>query len=60
MKIQRVKKIVRQVWDIFHFGPNSVENRDLGEYEKVKKEFRPIEPKNKKLGKAENRDISAI
>lgn len=61
MKLQQVRRIVRQVWDIFHSTLGSAEVRDLDEYEKVKKEFKPLNPsKSKKSEKVQNRDISAI
>lgn len=61
MKLHKVKKFVQHVRGIFHSHRGSNESRDLDEYEKVKKEYRPISTSQKKENnQTENRDISAI
>lgn len=60
MKFQRIIRIVRNVWDIVHSKQGSAQDRDLNEYEKVKKEFKSVNTKRSKPLRDENRDVSAI
>ncbi len=60
MKFRRIIKIVRNVLDVIHSRQSSVHDQDLHEYEKVKKEFKALNPKRIKTPREENRDISAI